>query len=77
MKILTNKSFDDLMLTITSQQKEIEKLQKTIKILKNDKNILLNIINPDIRGLDFPNSEERGLSGETDTPDNISDILSL
>ena len=84
MKILTNKSFNDLMITIAKQQKEIakqeieiEKLQNAIKVLKNDKNILLNILNPDILGLDFPNSEERGLSGETDTPDNISDILSL
>lgn len=76
MKILTNKSFDDLMITIAKQQKEIEKLQNTIKVLKNDKNILLNILNPDILGLDFPNSEERG-SGDSDTPDNLSDILSL
>lgn len=63
---------------IEQLQKENEQLQKQNKILKNDKNILLNIINPDILGLDFPNTtEERGSTGEAETPINFSDIIEL
>lgn len=81
MKILSNKQYD-LFLSqqgkIEQLQKENEQLKKQIKILKNDKNILLNILNPDILGLDFPNTtEERGSTGEAETPINFSDIIEL
>ena len=48
-------------------------LLKKVKILENDKKILLNLINPDIP--EYPNTEERG-QGESDTPDNLSDLFS-
>ena len=81
MKILSNKQYD-LFLSqqgkIEQLQKENEQLKKQIKILKNDKNNLLNILNPDILGLDFPNTtEERGSTGEAETPINFSDIIEL
>lgn len=50
-------------------------LHSKVKVLENDKKVLLNILNPDILGLDFPNSNERG-QGESDTPDNLSDLFS-
>lgn len=81
MKILTNEQYKLFLAQqgrIEQLQKENEQLKKQNKILKNDKNILLNILNPDILGLDFPNTtDERGLTGEAETPINFSDIIEL
>lgn len=80
MKILSNKQYELFLAQqrkLQQLQKENEQLKNQIKILKNDKNILLNIINPDIMGLDFPNTNERGLTGEAETPLNFSDIIEL
>lgn len=80
MKILSNKQYNLFLAQqqkIEQLQKENEQLKTSIKVLKNDKNILLNILNPDILGLDFPNTNERGLTGVAETPSNFSDIIEL
>lgn len=69
--IITKQHYNDLKQTILNKDKANQALLKKIKILENDKQILLNIINPDISKLDFPNSNERG-QGDIDTPDNLS-----
>ena len=50
-------------------------LHNKVKVLENDKKILLNILRPDIVDLDYPNTSERGL-GDSDTPTNLSDLFS-
>ena len=79
MKILKTSNYNYLISKIKELTAENEQLKKQNKILKNDKNILLNILNPDILGLDFPNTtEERGFTGDTGTPiDNLPDIFNL
>lgn len=69
--IITKQHYEDIMQLVLNKDKQNQQLQKQVKILENDKRILLNIINPDISKLDFPNSKERG-QGEIDTPDNLS-----
>lgn len=69
--IITKQHYEDIMQLVLNKDKQNQQLQKQVKILENDKRILLNIINPDISKLDFPNSTERG-QGEVDTPDNLS-----
>lgn len=69
--IITKQHYEDIMQLVLNKDKQNQQLQKQVKILENDKRILLNIINPDISNLDFPNSKERG-HGDIDTPDNLS-----
>lgn len=69
--IITKQHYEDIMQLVLNKDKQNQQLQKQVKILENDKRILLNIINPDIASLDFPNSKERG-QGEIDTPENLS-----
>ena len=69
--IITKQHYEDIMQLVLNKDKQNKQLQKQVKILENDKRILLNIINPDISDLDFPNSKERG-QGDIDTPDNLS-----
>ena len=69
--IITKQHYEDIMQLVLNKDKQNQQLQKQVKILENDKRILLNIINPDISDLDFPNSTERG-QGDIDTPDNLS-----
>lgn len=69
--IITKQHYEDIMQLVLNKDKQNQQLQKQVKILENDKRILLNIINPDISDLDFPNSKERG-QGDIDTPDNLS-----
>ena len=69
--IITKQHYEDIMQLVLNKDKQNQQLQKQVKILENDKRILLNIINPDISKLDFPNSKEGG-QGEIDTPDNLS-----
>lgn len=69
--IITKQHYEDIMQLVLNKDKQNQQLQKQVKILENDKRILLNIINPDISDLDFPNSKERG-NGDIDTPDNLS-----
>lgn len=74
--IITRQHYEDLQQCILNKSKQIEQLQRKIRRLENDKRILKNIINPDIADLDFPNSDERGLTGEPDTPD-LNDIWDM
>ena len=74
MKIYTNNQYQALAMTFHNMKVENEKLkdqiaylEKKIKVLENDKNILLNIINPDIAAVDFPNG-----SNEKEGGDNLS-----
>ena len=69
MKIMTNRTFNDLMQQLTSQAVTINKLRTENKRLKNDIRCLKNINSRDII---FPNTDERGL-GDPDTPTNLSD----
>lgn len=69
MKIMTNRTFNDLMQQLTSQAVTINQLRTENKRLKNDIRCLKNINSRDII---FPNTDERGL-GEADTPTNLSD----
>ena len=82
MKILTTQqlaAIDEVLKDAETMIKALEKenadLRKKIRFLENDNIMLKNIINPDIMGLDFPNSDERG-QGDSDTPDNLSDLFS-
>ena len=63
--------------TLATENVKLIKVNKTllkkVKILENDKKILLNLINPDIP--EFPNTDERGL-GDSDTPIDISELFS-
>ena len=69
MKIMTNRTFNDLMQQLTSQAVTINQLRTENKRLKNDIRSLKNINSRDII---FPNTDERGL-GDPDTPTNLSD----
>ena len=69
MKIMTNRTFNDLMQQLTSQAVTINQLRAENKRLKNDIRCLKNINSRDII---FPNTDERGL-GDSDTPTNLSD----
>lgn len=69
MKIMTNKTFNDLLEQLTSQAVIINDLRNENKRLKNDIRCLKNINSHDII---FPNTDERGL-GDSDTPNNLSD----
>ena len=69
--IITKQHYEDIMQLVLNKDKQNQQLNTKIKALENDKRILLNIINPGLTGLDFPNSKERG-QGEIDTPDNLS-----
>ena len=69
MKIMTNRTFNDLMQQLTSQAVTINQLRTENKRLKNDIRCLKNINSRDII---FPNTDERGL-GDSDTPANLSD----
>lgn len=71
---ISKKKYNNMKNYIRFLQAKEGNLLKENAALKNDKNILLNIINPDIMGLDFPNTKERG-QGEPDTPNNMSDLL--
>ena len=73
--LITKQHYNDLKQTILNKDKANQALLKKIKVLENDKQILLNIINPDIAGLDFPNSKE-GRIDDLFNPDQI-DIWSL
>lgn len=69
MKIMTNRTFNDLMQQLTNQAVTINQLLTENKRLKNDIRCLKNINSRDII---FPNTDERGL-GDSDTPNNLSD----
>ena len=67
----------DKAIEINDKLIEINKeLCNKVEVLENDKKILLNILNPDILGLDFPNTNERG-KGDSGTPTNFSDIFNV
>lgn len=70
--IITKHHYQDMQKIILNKDQRISKLMTQIKILQNDKDILLNIINPDISAIDFPNSKKGGFEGEVDSPDNLS-----
>ena len=75
MKILSNKTFNDLMNTLVEQDKVIKRQNNVINKLNNDIRLLNNKLNIKFDVI-FPNTDERGL-GEPDTPIDISDIFSL
>ena len=66
MKILTNAEYNAICDIISDLQKENRRL-------KNDKAILLNILNPKIFDIDFPNSQKGG--GHDIGNIDINDIL--
>lgn len=77
MKIMTNRTFNDLLQQLTNQAVTIDKLLNENKKLKNENKKLKN----DIRCLKniysrsdiiFPNTDERGL-GDSETPTNYSE----
>lgn len=77
---ISKKTYNEMLRVIATTSEDNDKLikinkslRKKIKILENDKSILLNLINPDIP--EYPNTEERGL-GDSDTPTNLSDLFS-
>lgn len=70
MKIMTNKTFNDLLEQLTSQAVIINDLRNENKRLKNDIRCLKNINSRS--DIIFPNTDERGL-GDSDTPTNLSD----
>lgn len=75
MKILRTKTFKSLIDTIAVQNTIIEEQRQEIVRLNN----ILRTANRSSITQDviFPNTDERGLTGETEIPDetNISDIL--
>ena len=77
---ISKKTYNEMLRVMATTAEDNDKLIKInkslckkIKILENDKSILLNLINPDIP--EYPNTEERG-QGDSDTPDNLSDLFS-
>ena len=70
--IITKQHYQDLQQTILNKDQLIVKLAKQIRKLETDKQLLKNIINPDIMNIDFPNSTKGGFEGEIDRPDNLS-----
>ena len=70
--IITKQHYQDLQQTILNKDQLIVKLMKQIRKLETDKQVLKNIINPDIMDIDFPNSSKGGFEGEIDRPDNLS-----
>lgn len=70
--IITKQHYQDLQQTILNKDQVIVKLAKQIRKLETDKQLLKNIINPDIMNIDFPNSTKGGFEGEIDRPDNLS-----
>ena len=66
MKILTNAQYNAICDIVSDLQKENRRL-------KNDKAILLNILNPQIFDIDFPNSQKGG--GHDIGNIDINDIL--
>ena len=70
--IITKQHYQDLQKTILNKDQLIVKLANQIRKLETDKQVLKNIINPDIMDIDFPNSSKGGFEGEIDRPDNLS-----
>ena len=70
--IITKQHYQDLQKTILNKDQLIVKLANQIRKLETDKQVLKNIINPDIMDIDFPNSTKGGFEGEIDRPDNLS-----
>lgn len=70
--IITKQHYQDLQQTILNKDQLIVKLMKQIRKLETDKQVLKNIINPDIMNIDFPNSTKGGIEGDIDRPDNLS-----
>lgn len=74
MKIMTNRTFNDLLQQLTSQAVTINQLRTENKRLKEE-NYRLNktsYISSHAKPIIFPNTDERGL-GDPDTPTNLSD----
>lgn len=70
MKIMTNKTFNDLLEQLTLQAVIINELRTENKRLKNDIRCLKNINSRS--DIIFPNTDERGL-GDSETPTNFSE----
>lgn len=70
--LITKQHYQDLQQTILNKDQMIVKLMKQIRKLETDKQVLKNIIEPDIMNIDFPNSSKGGFEGEVDRPDNLS-----
>lgn len=70
--IITKQHYQDLQQTILNKDQLIVKLANQIRKLETDKQVLKNIIEPDIMNIDFPNSTKGGFEGEIDGPDNLS-----
>ena len=73
--IITRQHYEDIMQLVLNKDKQVQSLIKQVKVLENDKKILLKIINPDIADLDFPNSDKGGNNDFID-PDQV-DIWSI
>ena len=80
MKILSNKKYSELMEVIGHQAAVIKQQNMKINKLNNDirlyRKCLINNTNSHA-DIIFPNTDERGLTGEAETPINFSDIIEL
>lgn len=75
MKILTNKKYSEFLEVIGYQTAVIKQQNMKINKLNNDIRCLKNINSQS--DIIFPNTDERGLTGEAETPINFSDIIEL
>lgn len=75
MKILSNKTYNRMLDVISRQNKAIIMKEKQISMLIHE----INKIKEHNSHVDliYPNTDERGLTGEAETPINFSDIIEL
>lgn len=66
MKILKNSQYDFLLSKISEQRQVIKAQSNYIKRLEHDINLLKNINSP--VDVIFPNTDERGLNGDSGSP---------
>lgn len=66
MKILKNSQYDFLLGKISAQRQVIKAQSNYIKRLEHDINLLKNINSP--VDVIFPNTDERGLNGDSGSP---------
>ena len=66
MKILTDKRYNAMLDVIVKQHKVMQKQERLIKKLEHDIDLLKNINSP--VDVIFPNTDERGLNGDSGSP---------
>ena len=66
MKILTDKRYNAMLDVIVKQHKVMQKQERLIKKLEHDIDLLKNINSP--VDIIFPNTDKRGLNGDSGSP---------